>query len=440
LIERTRGRRRFALLVLYTLTIAVFGSYTWRISRIMSVPDVGYPFDMKEFLAFELPPERNAYVLYKRAYAKLHQPFPSEIKLGNLVRGGWKSIALSNEQSELLEANRGALELWRSATECSDAMANSPRELASTGPTPKAESLSFPFRALANMEISRLQSAGDMATAWTWHRALLRAGHLSALHAGPVERIHAVDQIESATHRIIDWANDPRVHVTLLENAVADVLEIDQLVPSDEFTLKAEYLQAMRELDDPRNTEAREETPSHPLYSMFQLFGRKHWFPATGYRFFGGDPEISRRIMRLVFANYLAHAKKPTLKRALRVIVPVERGLSRGSWDLFLYEVSPDSPSSARAMSQTDMARSLLKTWDAKLILAELAYYQRQLAVSRRGDLAYTLAEQWYRREHDGNLPPDPEALLGRYLKTLQLADPSDVSDQGIPVFEDSKN
>jgi hypothetical protein len=295
------------------------------------------------------------------------------------------------------------------------------------------------FWHMANLEASRLESEGDMAGAWQWYRAWLRTLQHQEMHGVTWERF-AVEHLEPPLRVCIaHWAADRRVDARLLQQAVADALEADALVASDLFTLKAEYLEAMRELDDHVNIFQREHDQDDPFYSHFSLFGHERALPGAAHRFGCGDPELSRRVIRLVYANLLARVDRPPVRPAVRVLFgPHKKGVAP-PWSLELYDNGPDAPSAARALSPQELGRRILKTWDAQHLLVRIAsrHHIFTRARARKGDLAYLLAEEWYRREHEGDNPPSPEALLGRYLKKLPVPEELPGGESGVPTIQD---
>jgi hypothetical protein len=429
LVERTRGRRRLALLALYAVILAGGGAFAWRWSNLLGVPDIGDPFDEKAFLAFTIPPERNAYTWYIRAQAILvadrtRGSWGNNAKLGQL---DWKKT--TPEQKSWVLQNREALDLWRQGTEKTEAMPLSPRQIAKGTLSPVWEQEPFGF--LVELEASRLMAEGDMAGAWGWYLAWLRSIRHQAMHGGRFDHRNAERHEAAWMAAAMRWAGDQRVDPTLLERAVADVREAETLVPTKDFTLKAEYLDLMRSLDDSQKTFWRESQEGHPYEAHIEFFGYRRAFPGAAVRFLRGEPELSRRVIRMVFANWLAQVNRPSPRLAFRVVVPPDPAHYNGSWSLNLYEV-PQS-----ALPPEALGRHFAKSWDAKRELLSVAL-DLNLWVrgsSRRGELAYLLAEEWYRREHAGQSPPSPQALLGRYLASLPVPDPAPADAEDVPVL-----
>jgi hypothetical protein len=147
------------------------------------------------------------------------------------------------------------------------------------------------------------------------------------------------------------------------------------------------------------------------------------------------EPERSRRVIRLLFANWLAHVEHPWQRK------PAARArfhIAKETSDVLLYHVSPDAPAGARALSPHEVASWMVTTNDAKLALrhAFLAWPN----VRRREQRSYRerlvlLAGEIYRRER-GALPPSDEALVGTYLKSLPDDGSADLADEMTPAVE----
>ena len=91
LIEWSRGWRRFALLVLYGLIVVAAGAVIWWATCLNGLPDVGDPEVVAALRALEVPDERNAFVLYRRAAEICRDPSEEEAEALNFdfERAGW---------------------------------------------------------------------------------------------------------------------------------------------------------------------------------------------------------------------------------------------------------------------------------------------------------------------------------------------------------------
>jgi hypothetical protein len=83
-------------------------------------------------------------------------------------------------------------------------------------------------------------------------------------------------------------------------------------------------------------------------------------------RFLFREPERGRRFLRLLCAQYLAHAETRELP-PLKPPVWAKLTLTQGTFKVPLYPVSPDAPAGARALPSQGPARWQIATLDARL-------------------------------------------------------------------------
>jgi hypothetical protein len=148
------------------------------------------------------------------------------------------------------------------------------------------------------------------------------------------------------------------------------------------------------------------------------------------------EPERSRRVLRLLCANYLAHVQsrgRLSRKPAVYSVVPI-------------YAVGPEAPAGARALSPQDLAAWLESSLDARLRL-RMGYDEwlppvrrprdRRTVADRKAyrDLVIMLATEIYRRER-GAPPPTEAALVGTYLQSLPDDGTGELVDETTPVVE----
>jgi hypothetical protein len=283
------------------------------------------------------------------------------------------------------------------------------------------------FHALALLEASRLEEQGDMAGAWTWHRAALRATYHTSLRATCFGRMSAGRRNGVILRRVSAWAVDPRTTPALIRGALDDAVACGTFTPSEEYSFKAGTPLA---LDGPEN-------PGHQLLiarltsalssQAYRLDSDQARTIADAWRFWRREPERSRRVMRLVVANRLAYLDLPPDRRPAP-----DPGVS-GPFEL--YALGPESPANARVLSPADLDRWLRTAIDAQELLRGWDSGMRSLRLRERANhraLVTLLAGELYRRDHGTN-PPTDEALVGPYLKELPddgLGDARDSSSQ----------
>ena len=118
------------------------------------------------------------------------------------------------------------------------------------------------------------------------------------------------------------------------------------------------------------------------------------------------EPERSRRAIRLLFANWLAHAeaREPGPRKA--AVTAFFRGANRTD-SVLLYPVGPAAPDGARVLSPQEVASWLASAYDIKVIAWNRLWPSvrlREQAGYR--ELVVTLAKELYHRERGVSHPP----------------------------------
>ena len=432
-----RRARQFGFLVLIcagSLFVGACGVMIWRSVGLIGLPDIGDPFDVAGFRAFRLAEDQDAFVLLRQAAAKV----PSVPFLPAAARRLGPAVGWSKADPRLrawVEANRDALELFRKGADRPDGIPHP----AFDG-VDRVQYLNFgPLVWMALLEGSRLEEQGDEAGAWMWYRAVLRM-RVHVMRRGSVyQRLFVGHICGGLASRTASWAADRRTDLALLHRALDDVRAAEPKAQWDSFSLKIDYLVMLSELNmhDGWVQQGDEEDRDIRIGGE-KLPPNLAWSAHQGRRFVANEPERSRRLVRLIFANWLAHAEAPnqmTRKPVVRARILSEKQQS----SLLLYAAGPDAPAGARALSPTDLASRLVKAIDAKRTLADWPW--PSIRVSEQRDyrtLVVMLAEELYRREH-GTPPPSEEALVGTYLDRLP-GDGSDEMDDGTaPTVDDPR-
>ena len=151
------------------------------------------------------------------------------------------------------------------------------------------------------------------------------------------------------------------------------------------------------------------------------------------------EPERSRRIIRLLFANWLAHVEHPD-PRQRRPAAQARFHIAQRTTSVALYPVSPDAPAGARALSPQEVAGWLITTNDARVAFqypALLWPAVRQREQRGYRELLLLLASELYHRER-GILPPSEDALVGTYLESLPDDGSAEFGDETTPTVSDS--
>jgi hypothetical protein len=416
------------------LAVAACAIMIKRATGLIGLPDIGDPFDVAAFRAFRIPEDQDAIVLVRRAADKAERipDLPMAVRrLGPAV--GWSQA--DPKLRDWVMKNREALELFRQAGERPDGIANPARDLRDNLRYLDVDSLIW----LALLEGSRLEEQGDMAGAWGWYQTIFRMKVLVMRRGSILQRYYARGFYNELQTRIADWAADRRTDVNLLHRAL-DVVRAGEPKPEwYSFSLKVDCVIMMGELDRPdsmiqQGSDANIPLPFDTVRELPPDIKRAIY---AARRFLLNEPERSRRVIRLAFANWLAHLEEPKTsnrKPAVRAKFSV-LGATSG---VFFYSAGPGAPDGALRLSPQDLASWLITAQDARRLLQEWPWPSIRLSEQREHRaLLVTLAEELYRRER-GSLPPNEEALVGTYLDYLPDDGSDELDDGTVPTIGES--
>jgi hypothetical protein len=434
---QTAGRGRRLTTGVSLGLIAVVGVTIWRARGLDGLPDVGDPFDVAEARrTVELPDADNAFVAYRAAARQnlmnprnpIHrarwQSLYNAVWVGEIKAFTWSSAEPAIR--DYMEDKRAAMEIWREGSRCRDALYQQPSQMSVDGWFPLlGDTIILP--GLAALEGSRLEDAGARDEAWHWFHAMLRSSRLVGRHGSLTARGYGARIHGLAARCILRWAAGPRIDAGRLRRALDDVLAADALTPPLSEAMKLDYLICMADLEDMSRFEAtmRDFGRTLPLLGGRQtgvldaFVPRAVKLPVQRFRLrAGNDVERSRRLMRLLFANWLAQVDRPA---GAQVALAIRKPIS-------IYADDPSAPPAARAVrpeflaqmiGRTEMARFWVgpegtqidpRFWEGE---GELARERR-----RRSVLIVRLAAEVYRREHGAD-PTTAGALKGPVLKDL---------------------
>jgi hypothetical protein len=425
--KRLRQVGRVLLVVTIGLAVAAGALAIWWLNSLNGLPDIGDPFDVAEFRTFRTPDEQNAFTLVRRASQKL-TPVPLALPLDDPRLHDW------------FEANRPLVDLFIQAAECADGI---------SGPEDVDDRRYYPIEShtgtsqliyMTNIEGGRRADTGDMAGAWDCYRAILRMYVHLRQRERLKDRLRADLNHGDLQQRLVKWAGDPRTTIPQLRRALEEVVACRPRPERDAFTVKREYLDLMRFLDGPVNppSEQIEEELTYrlgewqsPADLTLRLHGIKRWLAR--------EPERSRRIIRLLFANWLAHVEHPD-PRQRRPAARARFHIAQRTTSVALYPVGPDAPAGARALSPQEVASWLITTNDARVAFqypALLWPAVRQREQRGYRELLVLLASELYHRER-GTLPPSEDALVGTYLESLPDDGSAELGDETTPTVSDA--
>jgi hypothetical protein len=200
---------------------------------------------------------------------------------------------------------------------------------------------------------------------------------------------------------VSEWAEDRSVEVALLRRALDDLAAAAALTPPLSAFYRAEYQTAEESLADwQRSVAAR--LRGRVAGGQFDLSA----FDPVLDAYLRGEPERSRRVLRLLAANDLAWCDRPAFERPAWAVPRLR-----------LYQADPAAPPAARALPPEELAR-----WtDTVLIHPALPWRMGELEQWERNDrwslgqLEEAVAVALFARE-TGHPPASPAEALRRYL------------------------
>jgi hypothetical protein len=336
------------------------------------LPDVGDPFDLKAFCTREVSESQNAFPLYEsaqRSYAQNDRARRREIlekwgKWQEPVLGPLDWSAVSPGARAWLDGNRAALDLWKSATALPAFQSHRLRRIKLDAAL-FVEGSFHTFARLALLDAARRETEGDMAGALEDYRALFRSSRHIGQNNGRMLRQAGVRLHQAASEALIRWAADPRTDASLLRRALANATDDDSLTVPVSVTYQIEYLIYLALLDDGDAVARRmrhdlrywREGPPlrRPNVASTQGYERlplpersAEWVKRLSTEIGWStacEPDRSRRILRLLIANRLAHADDgPDRPATIAVSTPM------------LYETTSTHPAAARALEPGELA------------------------------------------------------------------------------------
>ena len=391
--------------------------FTWWITTLSGLPDVGDPFDIQTF-SQPIPDETNAFVFYKKAAEIL----PQEPDIN--ANYDWKTAVL--EQRNWIEKSREALAIWRKGTERPDA-ANIDPSTFSFETSFKVNQRLRSFGRMALVEGSRLEDEGDLGGALDLYLALLRSSRHCGQRGVFIERLIGMAMHRWVSTRLIRWSADPRVDAKMLRRALDAAIAAGSATPPPSHALKMEYLGLIHSMENPelmvRWLDLASGTPVGGKSSGITLAndGLRTSLIRVQRRALS-EPERSRRVLRLIFANWLAYADLPLSQQPPKVVPTPGQPLSGPVSAILgeLYVARDDAPASARTLPPEKLAEWFASTLDARICLPAFIAFEKAIVRERAAQdtMVFNLAKELYKREH-GDYPEHNEDLVGPYLKAL---------------------
>lgn len=376
-------------LPLALILVILFSPFMYRGYRIASVPDIGDPFDVEAFGTVEIPPIENAMTQYAAATLLLRKgTYPSE-DLEKAFEQGWSEA--SEVLRKWLDDNQPALTEWRKGTGRSQAVLVQPKDFRFDTILDVIQD-AREFSRLAALQAERFAHEGDLEAAWDWLLAAVRASRHVEQNGCLIQRLVGIAMFYNAADGINRWSQNPAVTTDMLQKALADFREADQLTPPNSVAMKTEYLVLLNTL---RNAKSLHELFDGDVGISGQL--------QTPALFVMGEPELSLRVFQHVFCNQLLEIDK--LKRERAPTAP-------GAFSLY------DLPSGAApCLPSAELERVIHSALLARMTLP--AYVQTDIAMQneavKRAAVSLMLACQLHHRSR-GDWPTKVEDLVPESL------------------------
>ena len=339
-VEQARGWRRFVLLLAYAMIALPIVAVGWRRSQLAGLPDVGNTFEVPAPRpGGPVPDDRNSFVLYRQAAGRFRDlSGDKDDSFKANFRWAWADANIRRWVTD----NREAVSLLRAGSERPEACLEQPGK-----PTdlldPDGGAIVSRLLAICQValfEAGRLRTEGDPAGAWASLKAVVRASR-DIERAAPRCLTLATFLVQEAHDPVADWTKDPSVDVALLRHALDNLAAVEALTPPLSHFYRREYRAVDESLKYPEPLIA--ERAKHLAdVGIVDLSS----FAAGLDAFLRGEPDRSRRVLRLLAANDLAWCDRPGFERP-PLAVP----------GLHIYQVDPSTPPAARALSPEDLAR-----------------------------------------------------------------------------------
>ncbi|MFO0953768.1 MAG: hypothetical protein U0835_21955 [Isosphaeraceae bacterium] len=441
-VARARGRWKVVLLLVECLTAAACGLMLWRTLCLWGIPDVPPPVPVattpSAYPTLDQLPNGNVYALFAQTLSEYARK-PTKAAVAGVTLNFRTVRPADADTRRWLAENREVLDAFYQESGQADARSE-------VKPTPAARSqvgfdrLFSVLRVvgwLAVQQAAVAEADGDLDAAWRSYRAVLRAARHVGGRGGMGGHQIAVTLRGFVTPRLLRWARLPSNTAERLRGAMKDVQDLD-LIPADDAQGVAQgYEICARQVESPGGPFGHSGGDGY--YWVYGLpipgeFGR--WTTRTD-RFLRREPERSRRILRLAFANWLAWSRlAPGERPTPSAAVVATFGGATQRVEFYDFPESLSVAPEARVLTASELARAyssareaaLLSGWIWTQVVGEARRERRDQAA-----LVISLAEALYQIEK-GSPPPSLDALVGPYLKALPDDGSAHVDDESVPV------
>ena len=369
----------------------------YRSSQFSGIPPIDPIVDPEVDGRVTLSDNENAFTFYKLAVSLL--PTAS----GAIdIRSGIAAIDSDQQWDDVpedvrdhLDRCQAALTEWKLGTGLDDAHYLDVADFSYSTQLPLTQDLRT-FSHLAALQALRALDQGDADESWVWLRAYLKSSRHAGAHGVAIERLVGTALHAGAARSIVYWARRPEVTSEQLQRALKEIREIDRLTPKASVTLKAEAIVASNVLDNSRDT------------GMLIRNRRIRAGLIPAYLFIKGDPQLSRELIRHVFANYLSQCDKSPCDRvnAARLI-----GLYRPTGKESPPLMDPDKL--YEAVMNSLIAFHLVPSFSQLVLVFDIER-------SRQDALELCLLVEMYRRKH-GDYPETLQSLVPEFIADVPV-------------------
>ncbi len=386
------------LLPLSLLLVVVSTPFIVRLYYLSQVPLAEISFDLEKYATVYITDKENGYIEYKQAVAKLVMSSkPKGVDDLDLAYDEKDWSHATPAVKKWLKDNQMALAIWKKGTEKTRFLPWQPQENSAKKYLNFAKTCRV-LDTLVILNAKRLAYEGKLEESKEWLQAMFLFGCRGSQHTEFFTRLLLDSSCYRSVYQTFGWANDSRVTLTQLQQAMHDYTQNELQVVPFSTSLKYSYFSSKEFYLSGEFKKWCEETP--PVKGSFSQ--RTIW----DIKFFmQGEPERSWRLQKHAIANLLSEIDKPIFDQSPQTIkYHFFKNLSN--------TLSADKLETIIQQSKY-MSENFLLNGTVSLI------YQRRK--TRRRILQVVLAAQIYKRKH-GKFPATTVDLLAEGdLKTMPL-------------------
>lgn len=385
------------ILPVVVLILLVSAPFAIRLYQLSSVPITAEPFDLESLCALEIDPRENAVNPYREALLAFGPLSGIETKIQEVLERGFDDE--TEVVRQFLLSKQDALALWRTGVARPHFEAVPPRDLNFSSLLEHVQRTRSLAR-IALAESRRLASEGELAAAWSLMLDTYRMGQQLGPRGALIERLVGIAIKAMSMEQMVRWSEDPAVDETLLAQALREFALAKERTPRASSTYQVEYIALRNSLSHPELLTSVMHGSVHPSTPYWKI----DWMTRGLYVF--GEPELSQRLVRLVFANILSQCDRPFHLQTTRT----------ARYNLYEPDPAataipaPATPAMARSpltVTAAEIERLLERSVMARMLVPAMSAFHTALGREecRSRNLVLALALQRYHRRK-GTFPP----------------------------------